>query len=384
MILARPPKQLRALLTAACLGMLSLSAQPVYISRLIPGNPAQPGDPAHRIELFNESPDQIRLLSGYWIMTRSYAVMLGPDAAVSPLTAYRIGWNAAGVYLDLELSRAAQLRARRQDGQEEGDFVALFDPQGGLVDAFYYGRRPFAGFLPAEETMDSGVRLLAPDEGDPRWGFIQAAADPAMAFVQVGGKWRINSRTRNLIPATEFQPLQAQHVDGIVTIHWTTSHESDCYYFTVERSDDGKNYKSLARVRAHGAQTPYTYYDTSVERDRVYYYRVVHIDKFGNAVSSPPAKSRTDELPAGFTFDIIQGDRGSGESLNVRFSSREAQQIQIQLLDEDLREVAVLFYGQVQPEKQNLVAYHQPMGVGKYFVIVAAGGRRYFEPVIVE
>jgi hypothetical protein len=179
--------------------------------------------------------------------------------------------------------------------------------------------------------------------------------------------------------------VQTQYVDGIVTVKWSTRFEKDCYFHVVERSTDGKNFREIERVRTSG-NTPggqaYSCYDPKVEKDRVYFYRISNLDKFGNLLYSEPARVRTEASPDGFTFDVIRDE--DRRSLSVRFSSRDSQQVRIELLDEELRKISTLYLGDAEAEKQNLVSYNQSLPIGKYFVIVSTEERRFYEPFIME
>lgn len=374
------------------LGLLGLGplaplwAQPVYISKYAPG---QAHDRTHRIELFNESRQETADLSGYYLLTRHYAVRLPEGNRLGPLQALRMG-HAGGGTLDLDfLSLRDRLTFSSDGAQDAGDFVLLFDRELRIVDGCFLSREAEVDFLPAEREF-LGLTFLIPAEQDYRWApRINNLPDPAMEFLRIKGKWVINSRSRILkhALATDYRLLQARYVEGIVTVRWKTAFEQDCYYHLVERSTDGNDYRPLRQVEARqnqGETSEYAFYDTEVQTNRVYYYRISNIDKFGQVITSPPTKVRTEDNPDGFTFDLLQGEGEGQDILNVRFSSREKQQVRMQLMDEELREIAVLYLGGVEAEQQNLVTYTRSLPVGKYFVIVNTDDKRLYEPFIVE
>lgn len=374
-----------ALLLTGLLLAGSLPAQ-VYIAKYAPG---ATGDRTHRIELFNESVDEPADLSGYFLLTRHFAARIPEGSRLAPLQALRIGQAGSGT-LDLDLTSLRERLSFSSDGSvDPGDFVILFDPNLQIVDGCYLSRQAEVDFLPAERRF-LGYTFRVPAEQDYRWApRINNLPDPAMEFLRINGQWVINSRSRTLdhAKATEYRPLQARYVEGIVTVKWKTAYERDCYTHLIERSTDGNAYRPVRQVRARQNQsetTEYIFYDTEVQANRVYYYRISNVDKFGQVVTSTPTKIRTEESKGNFTFDLLPGEGEGQDLLNVRFSSRIRQQVRMQLMDEELREIAVLYFGNIEAEQQNLVSYTHPLPVGKYFVIVSTDESRLYEPFIVD
>ncbi|MDX2247074.1 MAG: hypothetical protein SF052_09880 [Bacteroidia bacterium] len=375
-----------------CLCGSMMNAQNPYISKFVPRNPLNPQNSDHRIELFNENSKDYLDLSGYLLVTRHYIFRIPANTFIGPMKAIRLGDVASETNrgLDLEYIHQRDFSTREAEGKDEGDFAVLYDRSRNIVDAFYYGPQKTVSFIPTRVSLSTyreNIEVTVPDEEDSRWSYLQNVEDPAMAFVCVNQNWHPTSRRSNLFPATRYRFLQARYVEGIITVSWKTLFENDCYVHTIERSTDGNSFEVLEKLRGPvNSQEPfdYTYYDAVVEKNRVYYYRVVSIDKFGNTVLSSLTKIRTEENPGGFAFDILPADKHSTSSLNVRFSAKENQNVRIKLLDEQLREIAILYQGTIEAGKQNLLNYTQPLPVGKYFVIVSTNERRYYEPFVVD
>lgn len=367
----------------------SLFSQNVYLSRVAPGFPGKENDVAHRIELFNES-GKFADISGHYLITRSYAFRIPEDTYIRPFSNFSLGLAGGSVNkLDIVMPQQPSYLQRAVKNPREGDFVVLLDRDKKRVDAFYFGIKSSVSFLPAGVELPNGDgRMGFPNESDESWNYLRNGVDPVVAFVRINGAWRANSRTTNFFPATNYRAIQIkEYKEGFVTLSWQTMFELDCYFHFVERSLDGKNFSLLERVpgRREGDEPKtYEYYDTKVERDRVYFYRVTHYDKFGEAIHSPMAKVRTDENPSDFSFEIIRGDGGSAPAINVRFASKQPQSVRIKLLDEELRELAFLFDSDVEGKKQNLISYSKPLPVGKYFIVVVTENQRYYEPLVVE
>lgn len=368
-----------------------LSAQSVYISKYVSASSTQANDRIHRIELFNESSEIYQDLSGYLLMTRNYIFQFPPNTSLRPLQSLRLGYENSQGDLSLAYSRYDSWKQRESTGSQGGDFALLFDDGGELVDAFYFSMLETVDFLPSTEVWtqenQEKIRLLAPDESSPDWFYLKASQDPAFAFFRISGRWQVGSRNKNILPAVKYRTPKAIFQEGIVTLSWATQEERDCFFHRVERSTDGKNYKFLADVvgnRISSQEQNYAYFDLDVEQDRLYFYRIANTDKFGNEVYSTPVKIRSEEGLGQFVMEILEGDVSSKDALNLRFSGKEEQQIRIQLMDEEMREIAVLYYGTIEANRQNLVIYEERLPVGKYFVIVSTETKRYYEPFIIE
>ncbi len=377
------------LLALFCVWVSWLTAQNIYLSRVAPGFPGKVDDVVHRIELFNES-QAYADISGYYLLTRYYSVRIPPNSFIRPYSPFRMGLvGGSGNELKLILGQLPSYERKNVLRPEEGDFVVLLDDKKTWVDAFYFGPKASVDFLPRSLSLPGNSETFTlKDENAEVWDFLRNPVDPAVAFVRINQEWRANSRTTNLIPATNYRAIRIEdYQDGFVKLTWQTLFERDCFFHYVERSLDGKNFRLLSKKegsRENESPRSYEFYDTEVDKDRVYFYRITHIDKFGEVIYSPMAKVRTDSNPSGFSFEIIRGEGGSDPSINVRFASRQNQDIRIKLLDEELRELALLYNDGVEAEKQNLISYRKSLPVGKYFIIVVTESRRYYEPFIVE
>lgn len=381
------------ILSIISLFMIPVSGQSLYLSQFVPGNQSNPNDLNHKIEIFNESQREYKDISGYLLVTRRYIVRFPESTYLPPLSSLKLGkLSTDREILDLEYVSMQDFMVRIPSGNDEGDFAVLYDRNLQIVDAFYYSRNKSVNFLPTSENFvtyqQQKISVKVPEEGDSRWSFIQNPSDPAMAFVRINDRWKPNSRRTNLFPATKYRFLQAKYVEGIVTVKWKTLFERDCYYHTIERSSDGgNNYQLMGSQKGPiNNSTPhdYTFYDAKVEKDRVYYYRITNLDKFGNLIQSKPVKVRTEENLGGFTFDILRDEQETASTLNVRFSSKEDQKVRVKILDEEFREIAVLFYGNIEADKQNLINYTEPLNIGRYYLIVSTENRRYYEPFFVK
>ncbi|MEL6850811.1 MAG: hypothetical protein AAFP92_20000 [Bacteroidota bacterium] len=370
-----------------------LPAQTIYLSRVVPGKAFDLRDAQHRIDIFNPSARNAVDLSGYMIITRQYIVRLPEEGVrVAPASTLKLGKVNQGNDLDFAFTELKDFVVRVNQGEESGDFVALLDRNLRLVDGVLFSEERSVSYLPVDESFIAAnqdrLSISLPEEGNSRWAFLPVVPDPAIAFVRINQVWKPNSLRRNLFPATEYRIIRAQYVKGIVSLKFQTMFEDDCYAHVIERRTERGGFREIGR-KAGATQSKrlrdYMFYDDAVETDQVYYYRLKHVDKFGNVIYSPePAMVITEENPGGFSFDIIEEPTEAGRYLNIRFSAEQKQEVRIKLLDEELRQLEVLFYGEIEAEKQNLINYDEALPYGIYYLLVETDMRRYRARLVIE
>lgn len=382
-------KGAKVLIALGCWWLCSaglLAQEEVYISLFYPNNTSSGVDANHRVELFNNSPSNVFDLSGWYLVTRQYAIRFPAGLKIGSRRSVSVAKSGADV-----LIQAGNQVVFRELGQGEGDFVALFSPGLELVDGFWFSSQSSVSFLPSRialpKSVDGPPFRELPPESDPVWQSMAAAPDPALSFVRISGQWRIQSRRANINPATEFDQFQGLYQDGLVNLSWITTFEADCFVLNVERSTDNREFSLLSRIPGQINQlkpTAYQYADTTPVQGRVYYYRIRNIDKFNNEIVSSSVRVRTQAESGALSLAIQRSNPSAGRLFDLRFSSQIAQQVRINLLDEELREIAVLFDGQVEAEKQHLIRLKKSLPVGKYFIVVSTESQKYYEQVVLE
>ena len=368
-----------------CLLSTSLNAQKVYISRFASGDYLS--DEQHRIELFNESARRSIDISGYIIMTRQYVARMPNGTRIPPLGKLRLGKSSRGGKVDIAYQQLKDdFMIRIPNRKERGDFAVLFNSHVKIIDAFFYSEKSRVSFLPTQESFitpeNEIISLRVPNESESLWSSIQMPPDPAMVFVQINGQWEINSRIRNLIKATEYSKPRVTYVDGVITVKWQTLFEKDCYYHIIERRTAQGNFTVLDRRPAIGnTSTPhdYIYYDNQIVEDKPYEYRIRNTDKFGNTIYSEEVNISTGSDLGGLSMDHFR----EGNVQNIRFSSEEDQMVRIQILDEEFRQISILFHEQVAADSQMLLQYKSPLPIGKYYLIAETPQQRIYKHFII-
>jgi hypothetical protein len=364
----------------------SAFAQQVYFSRYVGLNYLE--DKVHRLDLFNPGQRSIDL-SGYLLVSRQYVAKFPKATLILPRTTFSLGKrdNASGP-VDLPFESIQDFLIRIPKGSSLGDYLILFSPEGKIVDAFYFSPTPEVTFLPDQGALitfdNQRIPFSVPSEQHPAWRYLQVAPDPALAFLRIGDVWQPSARNRNVLPATEYASLQAKYVQGIVTIMAETRYERDCLPHQLERSTDGKQFSPIHRFEPQGNElrgANYQYYDNDVSPGGRYVYRMKNQDKFGFTVFSNLVEVLTDDLPEDFGMEILQTSASEGVSLRV--SSRQARKVRIKILDQQFRELALLFFDQLPVNSQRLIRYEASLPSGKYYLVADAGLRRVYQTFII-
>jgi hypothetical protein len=360
-------------------------SQSVYISRYIGLNYLT--DPVYQVDIFNPS-DQTVSLGNYMLVSRQFVAKLPANTRLEAYSKLSLGKHNR-LQLELPFSKIQDFIIRIPKENELGDYLVLIDPRGKIVDAFYFGPRRSVAFLPdAGELItfsNEQIPFEVPDESKPIWNYLPISPDPALAFVRIRGRWEVSSRQRNTLPATAFGPLEAKYVQGIVTINGESRFERDCLPHQLERSENGRNFERIHRftnTQNTEETTSYRYYDDGVAPNKRYFYRLKNEDKFGFSIFSNLVEVRTDDLPGDFSLEVFQSNPGG--NVNVRFSTRQARRVRIKILDEQFRELDLLFYDNLAENSQQLIKYEPNLPPGKYLILADVGERRVFETLIIS
>lgn len=363
-------------------------AQSVVVSKYIPGNYLS--DNQHVVEITNTTNAAVSI-SGYFIVTRDYMARVPVGVSIPARGTMRfVKRRGAGDGAAVELSKVPDFLIRIRDRQIEGNYVALLDRNFTIHSGFYYSPLRGVPFLPETDTLITHSReqiiLPVPDERTGGWGFLSSADDPAVAFLREGNTWKYTS-ARPARPAADYRTLSLRYHEGVVAIRFTTAFEEGAAVHLIERSTDQVQFEVIDRVEGAGNSNdlrPYTAYDAGVEPGRTYYYRIRNADLPGRETTSKIAQVKTEEGPVEFSLEVFTVAEGNGTGVNVRFFSRYSQKIKIKVLDERMREVAILFNEYVFAESGHLLKIARALPSGSYTVLADTETQRFSQRVVVR
>ena len=361
----------------------------MQLLRFIPGNYL--GDNLHRVELYNPGPDAVRL-DDWLLVTRDYVfrfpsgTRLGPDRRLSLAKELQPGRP-----VDIRLLGHPNFMIKLYSRKVEGNFCALVDARGQLVEGFYVAELAFVPFLPDSGScyrdnspIEACYRL--PPEQSPRWRHLPLGYDPAIGFEQAGGQWRLISArsTENLYPTTAFDALTVRYREGAVVVQATTRFEDGLAELILERGESLDALQPIARIATAGTSRQpqeYLLYDTTARPNRTYYYRLRSAEAPGLATESKIVEVETRVPPVEFRLEVQRDERG----LSLRYSSALTQVVVIKLMGTDWREWAILHEGLVYADTPHLLRL-EPRGLppGRYRIVAATETRRYLQELVLD
>lgn len=383
---------MRCLLLAMCLLFSGLiSAQEIYISRIIPG--WYKGENQHLIELFNPSASAINL-SGWLLSTQEYCFQFPAGTIVPGQSVFSIGNARNGKPLpDLNLEKSSGLIVRSAEPIPGGDYVMLLDQNSWFMDGMYYSPYQDVPFLPEQGRCAlSGEKIRIfnfPDESDQMWSgrSLSMGEDPAIHFIQIGGNWVPTSANVNLLTAVTYSEFMVSYIKGVVQLNWEAKLEAHSLSFILEKSEDGENFVRVGEVNgtlSASSDAGFSWRDDQVEEGKTYYYRVINRDIFGHEIAVQAKKIEAREESGDFALEVFWGFGKAGKELNVRYFSALDRHVRIKILDEYFREVALLFDDDVRSEDRNLLKVVEALPKGRYLLIADTGDRRVVREVLSE
>ncbi len=164
-------------------------------------------------------------------------------------------------------------------------------------------------------------------------------------------------------------------------LKWSTASESNNSHFVVQRSTDGKNFESIARVKGNGNSTKiqqYTFTDASAPVVKTVYYRLKQVDFDGRSDVSKTVIILRNIHPNGINSTT---PNPFNSKLNIEVNTTTAGMAGIELTD---------MIGKVQhTSTEILVSGSNTISVnttnvpdGMYFVRVSTNGETYIQRVI--
>lgn len=379
---------MKSLLLLGCLlYLMTPGFAQVQIRRYAPG--AFMSDNEHKIELINTSIKPVDL-TDYILITRDYFVRIPKGTNLNPGQILTIQKSKEGSARNiLELKSTQGFVTRQYSLKVGGNFVVLYEPGMRILDAFYYSQLKNPPFLPdfVFHTFSNNefVKITVPAPGSKVWSWYPIGDDPAIAFEQMRGEWKlVSARKSQSIPSVQFGDISARYNDGLILFYWSTLSEENSRAFEIEKSYDRKIFTKIGIVEAKGNSRDFTQYrfaDANVQEQKTYYYRLKHVDPNGQVqysrVEEVVAKSVRNE----FSAEIIHP---KGENLTIRFYSAFSQRVQMRILNEEMQVSMNLFDNFIYADAQNLIKLNKSLKPGKYLLVTATETRRFWQEIVIE
>jgi hypothetical protein len=137
-----------------------------------------------------------------------------------------------------------------------------------------------------------------------------------------------NGFVSSVLPVV-FQSFYVTRQGGNIQLYWTTSAEFNNKYFEIERSTDGRNWKSITQISGTGtssAVNQYSYTDRNIS-DATVYYRIHQFDLNG---SSEYSAIRT--LHSNTDASVTNIYACGKQAINIDFNSNVKNNVTIQVV----------------------------------------------------
>ncbi len=182
----------------------------------------------------------------------------------------------------------------------------------------------------------------------------------------------------------ELISFDALLINESTQLKWQTASETNNAGFEIERSEDGKNYSSIAWVDGHGnslEQQEYLFDDKNLRTGRTYYYRLKQVDYDGrfeySDVVSVSLRNRPDAVGDFFPNPVSTG------IASVEINSKEGGEWTVAIFDMSGKAI--------RTEKRFIEDGSAIFGMdmtglsqGLYFVKFENRGERYYRKLVVE
>jgi len=323
-------------LTSATTGTITCST-PTPIPDLIISEVADPKDvyKARFVELYNGSGAAIDFSTDTFYLSRQAN-----------------GGNFADVLLTGSVAKDAMYVV----AYSSSDFQSAYGFSEDLYNGYISGNGDDGYFLyyggdHATGTLVDQYGVLDEDGTGKSWEYTDSRAVRESSTVKSGSKaahtfdvgdWAItnDSNTDDMTPGTkdgnQTLPVKlltflAENTQGVIVLKWQTASEENSAYFSLERSNNAKDFEEIAQLRAAGNSNKvqnYKYIDQSADLKQSIYYRLKQIDYNGDYtysdIVSVNALAQNIKLNKCYSTD---------EQLNMEINSNINTYSQLQLID---------------------------------------------------
>ncbi|MEM9848565.1 MAG: SdrD B-like domain-containing protein, partial [Bacteroidota bacterium] len=184
---------------------------------------------------------------------------------------------------------------------------------------------------------------------------------------------------QDLVLPVELLSFKAQANKDHIDLVWVTASERNNSHFELERSEDGKTFKQIARIEGNGTtieEISYAYEDLEVVANVTYYYRLKQVDFDGNFDYSDIRTAQI-EAEASGEMSLYPNPVGMGEPLNVRIFLQELS-TELYVLDLQGRILKTVQYDVLDKGWNIIEVQVDELAAGTYFLASSAGEIKEF------
>ncbi|MEM9886521.1 MAG: SdrD B-like domain-containing protein, partial [Bacteroidota bacterium] len=175
----------------------------------------------------------------------------------------------------------------------------------------------------------------------------------------------------------EFLDFSAKADKDHIDLTWATASEFENSHFELERSEDGKVFKKIARIQGQGTtllRTDYKHEDHEAIPNILYYYRIKQVDFDGSFAYT---EIRTAELDAITEWQLYPNPIGQDKLLNVNFYAQETT-VAFVILDAQNRSILNIKQDLSSTGWQQIQIDINALPAGTYILMDAEGNTKRF------
>ncbi len=256
------------------------------------------------------------------------------------------------------------------------------DGPGFMVVKFYIGGNLHMGWLELEVTDKEDVDGVCAGGSNQPGREISILRAGWNTTSIAGGGTSINTVYAPL--PIELSSFTAETKANQITLNWNTATETNNSGFEIQRSTDGKDFRTLDFIEGKGTTLdPQLYYydDKDLRKGQLYYYRLRQIDYSGQFEYSKVITAKTESSQvygASFSPNPVHN-----QLARLNYTSPTQGQLFLQVFDVTGKTLSEQTY-QVLEGSNQLDIDFSAMGTGMFFVKIEHGAYRAYEKVVIE
>lgn len=387
------------LILAGAHSAVSVLAQNIHITKYIPSNFLESN--LHRVEIHNGGNSPVDL-SGYVLITWDYSFIFPSGTALpsnQTVTLSRMGTKASN---SIAFNRHPNF-SLRNTSRINGAYCCIYNRQYQFLEGFYISPTDETPFLPDsvstvyENNKPKTINIRIPATNQPGWSGltddrnrrIKIYNDPIIGYEKMSGKWQIvSAKGITLNPSAKFEDFQARFRDNHVVLKWKTLFEDHLNQTEIQRSKEGINFETIDIKKSEYTKsntiTEYSIFDTNVEKNQTYFYRLKRLEKDGQYGYSEVITLIAKEPTIEFWIEPFPTKAQEGEAISIRFFSAYEERVFIKLFTEKFKEIDVLFDGFINAGHQNLLKINARLPKGVYYIYAIVHEKRYLKEFLIQ
>lgn len=181
----------------------------------------------------------------------------------------------------------------------------------------------------------------------------------------------------------ELKFFKAKVVQNQISLNWETASEVNNAGFEIQRSNNGKDFRSLHFIEGNGTsyeEQEYFYEDKELRKGQTYYYRLRQIDFDGNFSDSEVITARLND--SGILGKFSPNPAVAGQT-TLDFNAIESGELNLRFFDVKGQELLIQTHF-VEEGSNALDIDLSELGKGLFFVKIEQGAYKAYEKLVIE